>query len=208
MAKYPRIPTFTLQGIDEKIQILQVALADNLSWLQYSFGKSEVHEKIVDGEKEKYPVVFVDNATDPIDVRPNDNYTAYAFWDIIDPGRILYPNEGLEYGLRKYAIWEYDVSLIVWANLKRIDDSAYNETKSEMRQDILNVFETDLIGKNVQFAVGEIFERDITQIFEGYNLNNEENINKWPFVAFRFNGVIRFKRKCPVDISFSLTNCE
>lgn len=205
--KCPRIPTFTLEGIDAKIQLLQTVLGNNLSWLQYSFGRADRHEKEVEGATEAYPVVFVDNTTDPIDVRPNDNYESMAFWEVIDPGRILYPNDEVNAALRKYAIWEYDVALIVWANLKRIDDSAYNETRSKMRQDILDVFETKILGNDVTFWAGEIFERDITQVFVGYNLSNEENIIKWPFIAFRINGTIRFKRKCPVDNTYSVTTC-
>ena len=41
MVKCPRNPTFTLKGIDAKIQLLQTALADNLPWLEHSFGKAE-----------------------------------------------------------------------------------------------------------------------------------------------------------------------
>lgn len=198
---YKVIPTFDLEGIDSKIQLLQLALEDNLSWLQYSFGKCERHEKIIEGTKEVYPVCFVDNTTDPIDVRPNDNYESMSFWEVQDPGRISYDDE---YAIRKYAMWEYDVSLIIWANLKRIDSSHYNETKSRMRQDIIDVFETKLVGSDVTFWVEQIFEKDILQIFVGYDLNNEENIIKRPFVAFRINGIIRFKRKCPVSNTYSV----
>ena len=201
--KYPRIPTFTLEGIDGKIQTLQTVIGDNLSWIQHSFGKAERHAKLIDGKKEAYPVVFVDNKTDPVDVRPNDNFTALSFWDVIDPGRILYPGE--EYSVVKYAFWEYDVALIIWANLNRIDDSVYNETKSQMRQDVINVLETKLISEDVEFQAGEIYDKSVTQVFEGYDLDNEETTMKWPFVAFRINGVVRFKRACPVSNSYSVT---
>jgi len=205
--KYPRIPTFNLEGIDGKIQILQTIIADNLSWIQYSFGKCERHEKIVNDKKEVYPVCFVDNKTDPIDVRPNDEYEAYSFWDVKDPGRILYPNDESEYAIRKYAIWEYDVSLIIWANIKRINSLAYNETKSQMRQDIVDILETKLLGNDVTFWSGEIFERDISQVFAGFDLSNDENVIKWPYVAFRINGTVRFKRLCPVNNTYSVTTC-
>lgn len=204
--KCPRKPTFTLEGVEAKIQILQTVLADNISWLQHSFGKAEKHDKIVNGEVESYPVVFVDNTSDPIDVRPNDNYEAYCFWDITDPGRIDYLNQD-EFAAKKYAFWEYDAALIVWANLKRLDDSPYNEVKAQLRQDLLDTLGLQLIGQNVQFQAEEIFDKDIVQVFEGYTLNNEWNIAKWPYVAFRINGVIKFRIKCPVSNSLSVTTC-
>jgi len=203
--KIPQIPTFNLQGIEAKIQILQTALSDNLSWLQYSFGKCERHEQMVNDEKVVYPVCFVDNKADPVDVRPNDNWESYAFWDVIDPGRMDYPGE--ELSVMKYTMWEYDAALIVWINLKRLSDAVYNETKSQMREDIINVFETNLIGRNVLFLPSQIYDRDIEQIFTGFNLSQEWNINKWPYVAFRVNGIIRFNRKCPGSNSYSVANC-
>ncbi len=205
--KCPRIPTFSLEGIEAKIQILQTVIGNQLSWLEHSFGKAERHEQIINDEKVVSPVVFVDNTSDPIDVRPNDNYKAYSFWDITDPGRIDYLNQD-EFAAKKWAFWEYDASLIVWANLKRLDSSPYNETKSQMRQDILDVLGLQLIGQNVQFQVSEVFDRDINQIFAGYTLVNDYNIIKGPYVAFRVSGVIKFHIKCPVSNSFSLTNCE
>ena len=205
MVKCARIPTFTLTGIEEKIQILQTVIGNNLSWLEHSFGKCERHETEEGGETIVKPVVFVDNTTDPIDMRPNDNYRAYAFWDVIDPGRTEAPGE--ERSVRKYIMWEYDVALIIWANLKRIEDSSYIETKAQFREDVLNVFETKLIAQNVDFMPTENFDRDINQIFLGYTLDKSWNINKWPYIAFRFNGTVRFNRKCPVDNTYSRTTC-
>ena len=45
----------------------------------------------------------------------------------------------------------------------------------------------------------------VTQVFAGYDLDNDENAMKWPFVAFRINGVIRFKRECPISNTYSVT---
>ena len=202
---YSYVPTFDLTGIEAEIQKMQIVLADNLSWLEYSFGKCERTEKIENKEKVTYPVCFVDNTTDPIDVRPNDNWKALSFWEVTDPGRTDYPDQ--ERSVVKYAMWEYDVALIIWANLKRLDDSSYIETKSQFREDILYTIESKLVGHNVIFVPGQIYDRDIEQIFAGYTLNREWNINKWPYVAFRINGIVRFNRKCPVSNSYSVTNC-
>lgn len=204
MSKIPRIPTFDLKGIEAQIQKLQIVLGDNIPWLQYSFGVVVPHQKEVEGAIVTYPGGFVDNATDIIDLRPSDNYSAYSFWEYIDPAEVITP-EGAEYSVKKYVDYEYNVSLIVWADVKRIDSGPYNEVKSKMRQDLINVFETGLIGTGVIFNVNQIFDRLADQIFLGYDLDNTENNIKWPFVGFRINGVIRFNRECPVDNSYSVT---
>ena len=86
--KTPRIPSFTLTGIADKIQTLQETLDSNLSWLDYSFGLAERYEKLVDDETHVLPLCYVDNTTDPYDMRPwpNDSWDSYSFWHVDDPG--------------------------------------------------------------------------------------------------------------------------
>ena len=134
-------------------------------------------------------------------------FKSMAFWEYTDPGRLEYDNQDV-YAAVKSARWEYDVALIVWANLERIDDTPYNEVKSQMRQDILDALQRQLIGKNVQFIAGEISDRDIDKVFTGYDLQNKYNIMKWPYIAFRINGIITFKSECPVSNSYSRTSCS
>ena len=202
--KCPRVPTFTLKGIDAKIQLLQVSIGTTLDWLTYSFGRSYPYTKEVNGVIETYPVVFVDNTTDPIDVRPDDNHIALAFWTVADPGRIEYDNQDI-YAAVKSGRWEYDVSLIVWVNLNRLDSSPYNETKSQLRQDIVDALQKQLYGVDVQFTVVEIFENNIEQVYEGYNL--QDNSMKGKFVAFRVAGILTFKSECPVSNTYSAPTC-
>ncbi len=204
MSKIPRIPTFNLKGIEGKIQTLQIALGNQLSWLQYSFGVVLPHQKETEGGLVTYPGTFVDNVADVIDLRPSDNYSAYSFWEYTDPAEFPI-HDGTEYSMTKYPMRVYNVSLIVWADADRIDSGNRNETKSEMRQDLINFFETGLIGMPLVFNISEIFDRFANQIFVGYDLDNTENIIKWPFVGFRINGVLSFNRECPVDNSYSVS---
>jgi len=204
--KCPRVPTFTLFGIDAKIQLLQVSLGTSLDWLTYSFGRSYPYSKDVNGTIETYPVVFVDNTTDPQDMRPDDNCIAMAFWTVADPGRIEYDNQDI-YSAVKSGRWEYDVSLIVWVNLKRLDSSSYNETKSQLRQQIVDALQKKLYGVDVMFTPVEIFDQDVEQVYEGYDLSNPESVMKGHFVAFRVAGVLTFKSTCPISTTYSVTNC-
>jgi len=204
--KSPRIPEFTLQGIADKIQTLQSTLDSNLSWLDHSFGLAERYEKLVDDETHIIPMAYIDNTSDPIDLRPwpYDSYDSYAFWHVEDPGEVIYPNEGLDLAIRKYAIWEYQVACIIMANPKIIDDSSYNETKSELKQDILEVFQNNP-DITFGFRITQVFERDIIKIFAPYTIEKSQEVLKYPFVAFRFDGMLQFKQKCPVSNTYSVT---
>jgi len=204
--KIPNIPTFTLKGVDAKIQELQVILGDNLSWLGYSFGLCEHATRKENGEVIRYPAQWSTNKTDYMDLRPfpNDTYS-YAFWDIEDPAEVVY-DEGMQVGKRKFAHYRYTVACIVVVDINQIDNSStFNETKSKLRQDIINVFETktDMIKFTSTFWITGIYEHDIIQIFKGFNINKPEEW-KFPYQAFRIEGQLSFKRACPVSNTYTI----
>jgi len=204
--KDPRTPTFSLTGIAAKIQTIQTTLASNLSWLDYSFGMADRYEKLVDDDTHVQPLAYVDNTTDSIDLRPwpHDTYDSYAFWHVDDPGQVTYNNDEVNAAVRKYAHWQYNVALIVMADCRKIDDSPYNETKSKLKQDILDVLQNN-IDINFTFWLGEVFERDILKIFDPYTIEKPQEVLKYPFVGFRFNGTIVFKQQCPINNTYSVT---
>ena len=204
MYKKPQIPTFTLKGVDDKIQDLQVILT-GLDWLDYSFGLCEHASREEDGETTTYPAQWINNKTDYIDLRPfpMDIYS-YSFWDIEDPGEIQYNNEGVQYGKRRFAHYLYNAACIFVMNIKQIDNtSTFNETKSKIREDIINRFETAMITFDSFFTPQRIIEHDIVQIFKGFKIDKPEAW-KFPYQAFRVEGELLFKRACPVSNTYSL----
>ena len=204
MYKVPSIPTFTLKGIDNKIQQLQVILT-GLSWLDYSFGLCE-HAHRKEGERTiNYPAQWINNKTDYVDLRPfpNDTYS-YCFWDMEDPADVQYGQEQ-EYAKRKYAHYQYPVACIFVMDLNLIDNtSTFNETKSKLREDIMNKFETGLITFDAHFWPEKIYEKDITQIFKGFTIDKPDEW-KFPYQAFRIEGQLLFKRACLVSNTFTIT---
>jgi len=205
--KIPNIPTFTLKGVNDKIQDLQTILGDNLSWLDYSFGLCEHAKRQEGGEIITYPAQWSANKTDYMDLRPfpDDTYS-YAFWDIEDPAEVVY-NEGMPAGKRKFAHYRYSVACIVVVDIKQIDNYfTFNETKSKLREDIVNVFEakTDMLGFSGTFWITGIYEKDITQIFKGFTINKPDEW-KFPYQAFRIEGQLSFKRACPVSNTYTIT---
>lgn len=200
--KVPNIPSFTLKGVDDKIQDLQVILT-SLTWLDYSFGLCEHAHRIEDGSVINYPAQWVNNRSDYIDLRPfPDDFYSYSFWDVEDPAGVEYNNDEVNAAKRKFALYRYNVAAIFVLDLKQLDfDTSYNETKSKLREDIVNKFETGLLGFNAHFWVTAIYEHDITQIFKGFTIDKPEEF-KYPYQAFRIEGELLFKRACPVSNTY------
>lgn len=204
MYKVPSIPTFTIKGIDHEIQELQTILT-SLSWLDYSFGLCEHAHKQENGNIINYPAQWINNKIDYIDLRPfpDDTYS-YSFWDMEDPADVKYGGEQ-EYSKRKYAHYQYSVACIFVMDLNHIDNSStFNETKSKLREDIIDKFETGLITFGSHFWVTTIYEHDITQIFKGFTIAKPDEW-KFPYQAFRIEGQLLFKRACPVSNTFTIT---
>ena len=203
MYKVPSIPSFTLKGVDDKIQDLQVILT-SLSWLDYSFGLCEHAHREEDGVT-NYPAQWINNKTDYIDLRPfPDDIYSYSFWDIEDPGLVEYNNDGENVSKRKYAHYLYNAACIFVMDLNQIDNnSTFNETKSKIREDIMNKFERGLIAFDSHFWVTGIYEHDITQIFKGFTIDKPEEW-KFPYQAFRIEGQLSFKRACPVSNTYTI----
>lgn len=204
MYKVPSIPTFTLKGVDNEIQDLQTILT-SLTWLKYSFGLCEHAHKQENGQMINYPAQWVNNKTDYIDLRPfpYDTYS-YCFWDMEDPADVKY-GQGQEYAKRKYAHYQYPVSCIFVMDINLIDNSStFNETKSKLREDIVNKFETGLVTFDSHFWIEKIFEHDIQQIFKGFTINKPDEW-KFPYQAFRIEGQLLFKRACPVSNTYTIT---
>ena len=204
MYKKPQVPTFTLKGIDDKLQDLQ-SIVSNLSWLDYSFGACEHAHREEDEKITVYPAQWINNRTDYVDLRPfpADIYS-YAFWDYSDPADVMYNNKETEYSKRQFAHYLYDVACIFVMKIDQIDNSAtYNETKSKLRQDIINIFETNLIDINFHFWITAIIEKDIEKIFKGFTIDAPE---RWifPNQAFRIEGNVLFKRACPVSNTYTI----
>jgi len=201
--KKPKIPTFDLRGIDAKIQDLQAIVA-NLAWLDYSFGVCEHAKRQENEEMITYPAQWINNRTDYIDLRPfpADIYN-YAFWNYADPAEVQYNNDQLQYSKRQYAHYQYDVACIFVTDMSRVDNAnTYNETKSRMRQDIVNILETNLVDIGFHFWITEIIEKDIQQIFDPFVIDKPDEW-KYPYQAFRINANILFKRECPVYNNYS-----
>ncbi len=192
MYKIPRIPTFAgLEGIDLRVQQIQLLLGDE-SWLQYSFGMCQPALKQVDEDMETIPVCFVADHSDPYDMRPflDDAHNSYAFWDLIDNG----VDYGENLGGRRFPALEYDVACIVVVNLDSVDSDS-KIARSTVRQSILTFFH-QTIRFSGNFQMTGIVDKDIDDIFSGYDIADPLIILRDNIAAFRIEGTITFKQDC------------
>lgn len=108
----PIVPTITNPVLlDKEIQRLQLKLATDISWLQYSFGRAYRQRMSVDTTDVDYPEVYQGKDMNYLNVLPSDQWESIAFW---------YPTSGER--ITKNTKHEYSrtVALIMFVDLKKI----------------------------------------------------------------------------------------
>ena len=189
--KNPTIPSLTLKGLDKKIQEIQVLLT-SLSWINKSFGLVDriVGEK--DGQPYIYPATFETNTIDPVNVLPSDTWGAYTFWTSGDSDfdlNIDFPP--------KNPVITVPVSCIFYINVRGVDSTTnYKETKTKLKDDIFNFFNTVKVNRLVATA---FIEDDITKVFTGFSIEQVENKFKmYPQWSCRMDFDLSYRDDCYV----------
>lgn len=176
-------------GIDKAIQSVQIKLSQ-LSWLELVFGRATMQktkeQKKVDDKRFSlgeiiYPQV-IDNAQ-PVSAMPNDNLKAMGFFHT--DGEVRFPEYDYtdSFGLDSVQ----GVSLIIWANLSKINDPAYTAME-HLRKDVLKKLKTvpRVFLKSSTAQYDQVFSPyTITEVYRQYMLP--------PFCAFRVNFDISFE---------------
>lgn len=162
--------------IDKAIAELQTVLS-SISWLTHCFGRSYIKE----GVDEKVPMVYKGGA-EYLPVQFNDNLQAQSFFEV---GTQQIIGEWEEYTLNYFTV---PISLVVWANLKKIDSTKGNiyyfaeQLKKDVRDALRNVI---LLESRIKI---ESIEENINKIFENYTFQQiEKQYFSYPYVGFRFN---------------------
>jgi hypothetical protein len=179
--KNPIIPSLTLKGVDDYIQAIQEDIS--FSWLSKSYGLADT----LTNDEESYPAVFESNRVDPIILWPSDLHKAFCFW-VKDAETEMEP----EYGVLAPII-KYKVGCIFYVDIKRVSSDSYKETKTKLREDIHNYFNT--LTSRLVFA-GTV-EDDMEAIYEGFTIENVDKIYKeYPKWAYRINFELAIRDSC------------
>jgi hypothetical protein len=181
-------------GITTKLN----AMADKLlalPWLSRTFAQAVSDQN---NEGNNYPIAFSNTVGETplssyIDLSPSkmlvgDNGGgAYSFFRLRDPITFNDPFFG-----RNANEVEVPVSLVVWADLNRIDSDAGYIVTNELIEDVINTF--SLIGG---VTLSQIF-LDPPSVWDGYTFtsNDYQLVNKHPYASFRIDFTVRTNTKC------------
>lgn len=171
--------------IDKAIAELQTVLS-TVGWLTHCFGRSYIKEDV----NGKSPMVYKGGA-EYLPVQFNDNLQGQSFFEV---GTQEVYGEWDEFLLNSFKV---PISLVVWANLKKIDSTKGNVYyfAEQLKKDVREVLR-DVILLESKIRI-ESIEENINRIFENYTF---EQINKqyftYPYVGFRFNMELIIVENC------------
>jgi len=156
------------------VQTLQEILDSEVPWLTVIYPIARVGvTKIEGGGTFNYPQVYSGSGAEYLDVRPDDSVGAYSFFEVNGPGEA-----GLDEDLTNY-----NLSLIVWANLPRLNGSKNYDFSRELAGHILKAFNESLYsGKFSNIQV----EFNPENVFEKYSMQEADTqFLMYPYCAFK-----------------------
>ena len=165
-------------------------LLGGLSWLSYSFGRSYTKVEMRSGDETRVPMVYKGSA-EYLPVQFNDNLQAQSFFEV---GSQEIEGDYDQFTLNYYRT---PMSIIVWANLKKIDsvkgDNYY--FAEELKRDVRNILrETTLLYSQITMTS---IEENIDSIFSNYTFTQvEKQYFSYPYVAFKFNFDLVINEEC------------
>lgn len=174
--------------IDAAIAEIQAKLG-TLSWLTYTFGRSYAKVEMSSGEERIAPFVYK-GQSEYLPVEFNDNLQAQSFFEVGN-------QTPLNYEKNQTNFYEVPISIIFWANLKKIDsvkgDSYY--FAEQLKKDVRSLL-TNMNPVVSQFEIEEIIE-DQDSIFDEYTFEQKERqYFSYPYVAFKFELLVTLQEDC------------
>ena len=190
--------------LDKILQDMQKSLLDNLSWLNYAFGRGyKLVEHRSNGNKFVYPAFYNGNR-EYVSLLPNDNLGNFSWFDIYDPQQIT----AVVQSLPQYT---FSGSLIFWYDISTIYDDASVMHTEEIKDEILRLLTSPgLIRNTGRFVVNAIYER-FENIYKGYSIEriyNDRNYSgegiqeldkqffMFPFAGIRIEFTITTRELC------------
>ena len=175
--------------VDKAIAEIQTLLSTELSWLTHAFGRSYDYNERRSGEWLKKPFVYVnDGQYQPVQF--NDNLQAQCFFTVGD-------RTFLDYEKNQQNFVEIPVSIIFWANLKKIDDSkgASYYFLEELINDVQSVFNKATLIDST-FIIDEVVENK-DDVLEEFDFDdNDLKFWTFPYGGFRIDMTLTVLEDC------------
>ena len=188
--KSPIVPTIPNPVfIDLAIAEIQTELS-TVSWLTYAFGRSYIKKEMREGAETVVPMVYKGSG-EYLPVQFNDNLQAQSFFEVGSQSIVG------DYDENVLNFYSSDCSLIVWANLKKINPSKGNTYyfAEELKRDIRRALR-DATFKEGGLVVEEIIE-DVDEVFDAYTFDQiNYQFFSYPYVGFKFKFVLTVPEVC------------
>ena len=174
---------------DRVISDIQKGLADNLPWLDHSFGRAERLVKSINGKKYYTPDVYA-GGNDYILIAPDDKVVGnFSFFVIDDP-------QDVDWITGRQSDYKAQFSLIVWVDMRRVTNEADNRNTEAVKFQIMRALNGGFWLKSGSIKINRIYER-AENVFKGFTFNELDNqFLMHPFAGFRFEGVMTVKETC------------
>jgi len=180
-------------GIDMVVVALQTEFANEITWLEKSFGRAvrmveqrQVGEDAGDLGEYVFPALIVQEGYDFFNLMEVDNFDAYSFFYAHDPEEVVEYEEGIQNTYRRR------LSCVFWMNLQRVDESRKDDFLEELKREITKVISNARLDDS-GFTNGEIQGIEILEvydepdnIFEGFTVELQDSLMlHYPFRGLR-----------------------
>ena len=170
--------------LDKEIKNIQTALS-TLTWLKKSFGRAFKGTRLKDGRKVNYPAIFQEWTKDFYDGFPNDNIISYSFI-FPDPSEITEPSSKGTHQI------ERDISIILFFDLERIDNSFQYRFTEKLKEDVIIKLATL---KPDKLEINRITD-DIEEVFNDFTVDEIElKFLQDKYGALKFECTIFYKNE-------------
>ena len=176
------------QLFDKVIADIQKGLADNLNWLNYSFGRAERLVKMIGTKRVYTPNIYV-SGNDYLPVSPDSTLGNFSFFVLDDPQNIDW-QPGIQ------GDWKAPFSLIFWFNMRTITDDVNNRDTESIKAEILRILNGGFRMRSGKITINKVYER-AENIYQGFTLDEVDNqFLMHPYAGFRFTGEMFVEQPC------------
>lgn len=172
---------------DRVIANIQQGLAENLPWLNHSFGKAERLVKTINNKRIYSPNIYIGGNEYEI-ITPDSGMGNYSFFVLEDPQEV-------DWYIGEQSSLKAPFSLIVWVDMRTLDDEDERNTEA-VKEQILKVLNGGFWLRTGKLTINRIYEH-AENIFKGFTLDEIDNqYLMQPYCGWRFTGVLSIKTLC------------
>lgn len=189
MGRIERIPIIENPVLlDRVIGEVQTGLADNLSWLDHSFGKAERLAVMQETRRIWSPNVYA-GGNEYFPLSPDSNIGNFSFFTIDDP-------QTIDWIPKQRGALTVSYGLIFWFDLRKVYPGTKVRNTEAVKAEILKVLNGGFWMKYGRLTITQVEER-AENIYRGFTLDEVPNqFLMHPYAGFRFEGLLTVNENC------------